>query len=172
MSYRYLYAVAKWEHRLFCPNINCSDCSADPFQTGFLRGLGGFLTGMSQVTPQPKPQRDLSAGLQLLLCLELAAFSRVLSPLIPDTFLFSHSVVPDLCAPVDCSPPDSSVRGLLEFQALSSHCSETSRLSVDSPSAYFSLGFTLAVNSGTRNAYSICFPFLRDCCHVSLLVNV
>ena len=43
-----------WEHKTFCPSINCSDFSAYSFQIGFLPGLGGFLTGMSQVTSQPK----------------------------------------------------------------------------------------------------------------------
>jgi len=56
-----------WEHKTFCPNINCSDCYASSFQIGFLPGLGGFLTGMSQITSQPKTARGLSAGLRLLL---------------------------------------------------------------------------------------------------------
>lgn len=77
-----------WEHKMFCPNINCSDCSAYSFQIGLLPGLGGFLRHEPDYSPA-SGWRGLSAGLQLLLSLQLAAFALVLPPPIPAT-LFSH----------------------------------------------------------------------------------
>ena len=78
-----------WEHKTFCPSINCSDFSAYSFQIGFLPGLGGFLTGMSQVTSQPK------SGARSLPSLRLkVAFLQVSSCFFPHSQLPLHLYLP------------------------------------------------------------------------------
>ena len=122
-----------------------SDCSAYSFQVGVLPGLGGPLTYVSQIATQPKAQSDL--------CRSPASF---LSAAASSLVLFPH---------------EFQTPGLHEFQPLSSQHSETSRVTVDSPSLYCSLGFILTVSSGTCRAHFVSHlsgsTVLWSCCSVS-----
>ena len=49
---------------------------------------------------------------------EMAAWRQLARPLLQDWGKWSHSVVSDSCDPTDCSPPGSSVHGILQARIL------------------------------------------------------